>query len=180
MSSEGNTEYSASAMLHLFCCICNSIFLPDAPPEADPVATPCGHVYHRDCIERVIQSDVHSQPQCHVCAAPLPAAEELLKLFIAFEESDYDKKIKDAVHEATSYGDRSLDAAAAEAECRDKIRVLQSEQEYNVTMLASLETEWSAIEKMNLAAQQRMKDLEGDLADAERQIKELEEQMRAA
>lgn len=28
--------------LHLFCSICLSIFLPDTPPEAEAVATPCG------------------------------------------------------------------------------------------------------------------------------------------
>lgn len=59
-----------------------------------------GHVYHRDCIERIIH--VQPQPQCHICSAALPVPTALLKLFIVLEESDYDKEIQDAVRRSVS------------------------------------------------------------------------------
>ncbi|KAL1937218.1 hypothetical protein VTO73DRAFT_14445 [Trametes versicolor] len=161
--------------LHLFCSICLSIFLPDTPPEAEAVATPCGHVYHRDCIERIIH--VQPQPQCHICSAALPVPTALLKLFIVLEESDYDKEIQDAVRRATGFNDHTLDAVVAEAECRDKIQALRQEQEYNVEMLAALEAEWSAIEKINVTAEARLREVEGKLGEVQNEVRDLEVQL---
>ncbi|KAL1938666.1 hypothetical protein VTO73DRAFT_11481 [Trametes versicolor] len=140
--------------LHLFCSICLSIFLPDTPPEAEAVATPCGHVYHRDCIERIIH--VQPQPQCPICSAALPVTTALLKLFIVLEESEYDKEIQDA------------------------IQALRQEQEYNVEMLAALETEWSAVEKIHATAEARLQALEGKLAEAQDEVRNLERQLGPA
>ncbi|OJT10377.1 hypothetical protein TRAPUB_13108, partial [Trametes pubescens] len=173
MPNEDLSANTTSAELHLYCSICLSIFLVDTPDEAEAVATPCGHVYHRDCIERVM--DVQPQPQCPVCAEALPVESgDLLKLFIVFEEANYDKTLQDAVRSATSFDNHALDAAAAEAECQDKIQALRSEQEYNKTLLVALETEWSAIEKINATAKARMKALETELAQAENKLRELD------
>lgn len=65
----------------------------------------------------------------------------------------------------------------AEAECRDKIQALRQEQEYNVEMLAALEAEWSAIEKINVTAEARLREVEGKLGEVQNEVRDLEVQL---
>lgn len=81
---------------------------------------------------------------------------------------------------ATNFNDQALEAVVAEAECRDKIQALRQEQEYNVEMLAALETEWSAVEKIHTTAEARLQALEGKLAEAQDEVRNLERQLGPA
>lgn len=110
------TSDSATAMnFDHVCLICASPFLIDTPKVSQAVAIRCGtsicgtyarllcshsgdigHVYHRDCVERLITTEHH--PKCCECDSKIPSQLSLLvPLFLAYDEDEYDKAIKDTV-----------------------------------------------------------------------------------
>ncbi|KAH9885094.1 hypothetical protein C8Q73DRAFT_795988 [Cubamyces lactineus] len=164
---------SANNQLHMFCAICLSLFLLDTESEAEAVATSCGHVFHRDCVEDVLKAA--GEPRCHVCNEALSTdPQDLLKLYLDTEETPYDRQLVQAVRSATDFADYSRHAIAAEAECQAKLAVLRQEQEYNQKVLEALDSQWLALERLNAAATKRVGDLETQLAQARQQLQELE------
>lgn len=113
---------------------------------------------------------------------------------MAFDETSYDKELMKAVREwvacmhrrlrsysfgslsATVSEDHSLQAASAEAECREKIKALREEQKYNQSVLETLEAQWLAIEKLNDAAKKRAEVLQVQLTKSENILHELRTQ----
>ncbi|KAI0324436.1 hypothetical protein GY45DRAFT_1208286, partial [Cubamyces sp. BRFM 1775] len=82
--------------VHLYCAICHSLFLLDIEKEAQTVATACGHIFHRDCIEGILKSQ--HPPRCVVCDRVLSADPgRLLTLYMAFDETAYDRELMKAV-----------------------------------------------------------------------------------
>ncbi|KAI0654587.1 hypothetical protein C8Q70DRAFT_1058352 [Cubamyces menziesii] len=164
---------SSDSDLHLYCPICLSLFLSDVEKEAQTVATTCGHIYHRDCAEGLLKSQC--PPRCVVCQRALPANPKRLRtLFMAYDETPYDRELLKAVRDATASEDHSAGAVAAEAECREKIEALREEQAYNEAVIAALDAQWIAIEKLNDAAQKRVKDLEEKLAKSEKRLHDVQ------
>ncbi|OSC96542.1 hypothetical protein PYCCODRAFT_1429039 [Trametes coccinea BRFM310] len=162
-----------SEELHLSCQICLSLFLLDGSPEAEPVAAPCGHVFHRDCVEGLIES--RYQPLCTICRAPLPDMTiGLLKVYLNLEESEFDRELQKAVHEATAPEAPDLDVTLAIEECEEKLHALQEEQQYNQQVLSALESQWIAIDKLHDDAKKRANELEGKLHVLTERLAELE------
>ncbi|KAI9062662.1 hypothetical protein FKP32DRAFT_1677181 [Trametes sanguinea] len=162
-----------SEEFHLSCQICLSLFLLDGPSEAEPVAAPCGHVFHRDCVEAFMET--RNQPLCTICRAPLPdVTAGLLKLYLNLEETGFDRDLQKAIHEATAPEAPVLDVTLAIQECEEKLVALREEQQYNQQVLAALEKQWIAIDQLHDGAQKRVKNLEDRLRVLTERLKELE------
>ncbi|KAJ3008759.1 hypothetical protein NUW54_g3035 [Trametes sanguinea] len=162
-----------SEELHLSCQICLSLFLLDGSPEAEPVAAPCGTV-DRNHVCR----DLSDRPQVMsstAIAAPLPDMTiGLLKVYLNLEESEFDRELQKAVHEATAPEAPDLDVTLAIEECEEKLHALQEEQQYNQQVLSALESQWIAIDKLHDDAKKRANELEGKLHVLTERLAELE------
>ncbi|KAI9061489.1 hypothetical protein FKP32DRAFT_1604835 [Trametes sanguinea] len=157
----------------LLTCSQHGFIRADAAPEAEPVANHCGHVFHRDCVERLME--IQAQPSCSICKVALPhAANGLLKVFITLEETDIDRDLQEVVRTATSFEATGLETTLAISECQEKIDILRSEQRYNTKVLAALETQYIAMEELHDAAKRRAEALKAKVSTLNAQLQELD------
>ncbi|KAI0628149.1 hypothetical protein C8Q77DRAFT_1068615 [Trametes polyzona] len=88
--------------MHHFCAICSSPFLLDshsATTEFETIVTTCGHIFHRDCIQKLV---VSGRMTCHSCSAPLQENNKFTKIILTYEEGRYDRDLLEHVKSVTA------------------------------------------------------------------------------
>ncbi|PIL33624.1 hypothetical protein GSI_04247 [Ganoderma sinense ZZ0214-1] len=144
--------------MHHFCDLCRSPFLVDTPTAAEAVAVTCGHVFHRDCVENRIA--ISRKPLCSICSKALPRKADMLrKVFLTYDESEYDEVLQKEVQSATRGGEERGDVGFEINQCQQRIEALREEQKFYEEVLRNMDAQLSSLHKLRDVSDKRLKRL---------------------
>ncbi|EIW54891.1 uncharacterized protein TRAVEDRAFT_22743 [Trametes versicolor FP-101664 SS1] len=166
--------------MHHICTICESPFLLDsdsATVDTETVVTTCGHIFHRGCFEVQAGS---AAATCPACSAPCREKDKLIKLFISYDEDDYDRNLlKDVLSvSATSSELKQLEEQSNLVSLNRRNEFLQEEHQFNQLQVNNWCRHVKEVEARSQAYEKRLKRIQDRLDEMEAECKKLEEQYR--
>ncbi|KAI0366107.1 hypothetical protein BV20DRAFT_953025 [Pilatotrama ljubarskyi] len=162
--------------MHHICVICLSPFLYDSDSiETEAIVTACGHVFHRDCIKlrRYLEGAT-----CCVCSADLKEGNKFKKIFLTYDEEDYDRNLLKEVQTATAADTAALKEQAKLSDLEWKLQSLREEHLFNQSHISRLDLHVTAAHSLTDIYEKRIKRLREVSDELKAQCDRAEEQLQ--